>query len=125
MIPKQLMQFGPKYGAGDVAAVKDDSSLWGGRDIDYGYLFFLGTGRDSRRSEIGLALCDMRSCRSSGLGKQFAEVPFATVRAESFDVLKAIEESTKGSLTSGPEPNKIISDRLVIIVILYCFYCFA
>lgn len=59
--PRYITQFGAKYQSQiNVKVIKDDRTLWGVRDMDYGYVFFAGSGKDSRREEMVLALCDMK-----------------------------------------------------------------
>ena len=36
--------------------------------MNYGYLFFAGSGINSRREEMVIALCETNGCRQSGLG---------------------------------------------------------
>ena len=48
--------------------------------MTFGHLFFAGSGKNSRHSEMVVALCpNVKMCRSTGLGKAFWETPVATV----------------------------------------------
>lgn len=70
--PKYIAQYGRRNGfrlPASVNVIPDDAPLWGKRDMDFGYVFFAGSGRDSRLDEMVVALCDQRGCRQSGLGK--------------------------------------------------------
>lgn len=70
--PKYIAQYGRRHGyrlPPHVRVIADDPPMWGKRDMDFGYVFFAGSGRDSRMDEMVTALCDQRGCRQSGLGK--------------------------------------------------------
>ena len=85
-----------KYGGTDlkdIGVISDDPSLWGKRDMDFGYVFFAGSGPNSRRSEMVIALCMMKGCQVSGLGNAPWEVPVGTVRKEGFPTLQKIASS--------------------------------
>ena len=79
--PRYITQFGVKLqdassaGVKTVKTIKDDPSLWGRRDVDFGYLFFAGNGRHSRRDQMVLALCPQKGCIQTALGKAPWEVP--------------------------------------------------
>ena len=77
--PRYITQFGVKVQASQSAAgvktIKDDTSLWGKRDMDFGYLFFAGNGAHSRRDQMVLALCEQEGCIQTALGKAPWEVP--------------------------------------------------
>ena len=81
--PRYITQFGRKYlapGTPDpleqnhISVIKDDTSLWGLRDMDFGYLFFAGSGPNSRFDEMVVALCPMKGCIATGLGHADWEV---------------------------------------------------
>jgi len=36
--------------------------------MNFGYVFFAGSGINSRREEMVIALCETNGCRQSGLG---------------------------------------------------------
>jgi len=102
--PKYITQYGRKYRTpntpdplhkGGVQIIEDDPNLWGKRDMDFGYVFFAGSGRNSRYDEMVVALCDMKGCRSSGLGKADWETPVGTIRKDGFEVLRQIEGTGK------------------------------
>jgi cyclophilin family peptidyl-prolyl cis-trans isomerase len=76
--PRYITQFGAKLHATNTARVKtikDDASLWGKRDMDFGYLFFAGSGVHSRHDQMVLALCEQKGCIQTALGKAAWEVP--------------------------------------------------
>ena len=95
--PRYITQFGVKYGWNDgtegISTILDDPSLVGKREMDFGYLFFAGSGINSRRSELVISFCELDGCQQTGLGHAFWEVPFGSIRAENggYDVLRAIE----------------------------------
>ena len=95
--PKYITQFGVKYGGGKPVKyppnIKDDPSLWGIRDMDFGYVFFAGSGLNSRSDQMVIALCETKGCRLSGLGKAPWEVPVGTIRKEHFETLSQIAKS--------------------------------
>jgi len=92
--PRYISQFGAKYGWHEsVGGIFDDPSLWGKRDMNFGYLFFAGSGEHSRCSQMVVALCAKEGCRTTGLGRASWEVPVATIRRDGFDVLVNIERS--------------------------------
>lgn len=101
--PRYITQFGRKYREsgdadplrGNIQVIKDDPSLWGKRDMDFGYLFFAGSGANSRYDEMVVALCPMKGCRATGLGHADWETPVGTIRKEGFDALNAIMASGK------------------------------
>lgn len=72
--PKYLTQFGKRYYDSesfdpiDLPELKDDPSLVGIRDMDYGYLFLTGNLADNRKSEMAISFCEMDNCRVTGLG---------------------------------------------------------
>ena len=112
-------QFGPKYGGSQsfgVRGIRDDPSLWGQRDMDFGYVFFAvmksvlhftdfitisiychttlqGSGPNSRGNQMVVALCEKPGCIQTQLGKAPWEVPVGTIRKEGFEVLKRIGKS--------------------------------
>ena len=43
--------------------------------MDFGYVFFAGSGTNSRGSQMVVALCEIDGCRVTGLGKADWEVP--------------------------------------------------
>jgi hypothetical protein len=91
--PRYITQFGVKVQASQSAAgvktIKDDTSLWGKRDMDFGYLFFAGNGAHSRRDQMVLALCEQEGCIQTALGKAPWEVPIGTVCAKRTSALSA------------------------------------
>jgi len=102
--PKYITQYGRKYREphtpdplglppDPLRVISDDPSMWGKRDMDFGYVFFAGSGTDSRYDEMVIALCDMKGCRTTGLGKAQWETPVGTIRKEGFAVLRKIEDS--------------------------------
>lgn len=128
--PKYITQYGRKYRppntpdpirTAGVKVIKDDSNLWSKRDMDFGYVFFAGSGRDSRYDEMVVALCEMKGCRSTGLGKADWETPVGTIRREGFPVLREIEKSGRPyprlemagqhPKASGPNPSKLMQDK--------------
>lgn len=128
--PRYIMQFGRKYvdaatrsrlsHLDAIHTIPDDTTLWGKRDMDFGYIFFAGNGKDSRYDEMVIALCKMKGCRATGLGKAFWETPVGTIRKEGFDVLHKIEESGRPyprlemagqhPKANGPNLGKVVSD---------------
>jgi hypothetical protein len=52
-----------------------------------------GSGKNSRHSQMVVALCDKPGCRTSALGKADWEVPVGTVRRQGFGTLVDIERS--------------------------------
>lgn len=122
--PRYITQFGAKYGGGEVGGlrvIQDDPSLWGKRDMDFGYLFFAGSGPNSRLSEMVFALCMMKGCQVSGLGHAPWEVPVGTVRKEDFPTLQKVaasgfpyprlEMAGQHPEASGPNRNKLETDK--------------
>lgn len=101
--PRYVTQFGSgaKYVAPGTqrlhyAPIPDDAKTWGRRDMNYGYVFFAGSGVNSRHSQMVLALCpSIEMCRRSGLGKAPWETPVGTIRREGFEALGRIEDSGK------------------------------
>jgi peptidyl-prolyl cis-trans isomerase A (cyclophilin A) len=104
--PRYITQYGRKYIAPDspqqgylrragVSSIADDPTMWGKRDMDFGYVFFAGSGKDSRYDEMVIALCPMKGCIQTGLGKAFWETPVGTIRKEYHDVLREIQLSGK------------------------------
>ena len=102
--PRYITQYGRKYREphtpdplglppDPLGVIKDDPSMWGKRDMDFGYVFFAGSGTDSRFDEMVIALCDMKGCRTTGLGKAEWETPVGTIRKEGFAALRKIEDS--------------------------------
>ena len=80
--PRYITQFGAKLQANNkaqVKTIKDDPTLWGKRDMDFGYLFFAGSGPNSRHNQMVLALCEQKGCITTGLGKAPWEVPLGNV----------------------------------------------
>ena len=77
--PRYITQFGAKLQQTgkkvSVRTIKDDKSLWGKRDMDFGYLFFAGSGINSRHDQMVLALCEQAGCIQTALGKAPWEVP--------------------------------------------------
>ena len=121
--PRYIAQFGRRHGfelPDTVAPIPDDPPLWGRRDMDFGYFFFAGSGRDSRLDEMVVALCDAKGCRQSGLGKALWETPLGTIRKQGFAALRAIEASGKPyprlemagqhPKAAGPNPSKMLRD---------------
>lgn len=72
--PKYLTQFGHRYydsdsyDPSDLEFLKDDPSLRGVRDMDFGYLFFTGNEANGRKSEMAISFCEMDNCDVTGLG---------------------------------------------------------
>lgn len=102
--PRYITQFGRKYRAPDkpdplrenhIEVIKDDPSLWGLRDMDFGYVFFAGAGPNTRYDEMVVAFCPMKGCIATGLGHADWEVPVATIRKDDFGVLNEIMSSGK------------------------------
>jgi cyclophilin family peptidyl-prolyl cis-trans isomerase len=95
--PKYITQFGIKYGWSDgaegISTILDDPNIIGKREMDFGYVFFAGSGPNSRRSELVISFCELDGCKQTGLGNAPWETPFGTIRADrgGFDVLHAIE----------------------------------
>lgn len=58
---------------------------------NFGYVFFAGSGINSRRDELVIALCETNGCKISGLGAAPWETPFGTIRSDGFSILKQIE----------------------------------
>jgi len=129
--PRYITQFGRKYIApdspevgylkrGGISTLKDDPTMWGKRDMDFGYVFYAGSGPDSRFDEMVVALCPMGGCIQTGLGKAFWETPVATIRKEYHGVLREIMASgkpyprleMKGQHpdASGPDALKLMHD---------------
>lgn len=130
--PKYITQYGRKYIAPDSPDVgylkrgginmnlPDDPSLWGKRDMDFGYVFYAGSGKDSRYDEMVIALCPMHGCIQTGLGKAYWETPVATIRSQYYEVLRNIMSSGKPyprlemkgqhPQASGPDQGKLLSD---------------
>jgi len=127
--PKYITQYGRKYRQPNtldplreagVKVIADDPNMWGRRDMDLGYVFFAGSGRDSRFDEMVVALCDMKGCRASGLGKAQWETPVGTIRKEGFAVLSQIEATGRPyprlemagqhPKAAGPNPGKMMQD---------------
>lgn len=119
--PRYITQFGFRTGRKYTSQViMDDPPMWGKRDMNFGYMFFAGSGKNSRKEEMVFALCDTAGCRQTGLGKAFWETPFGTVRSEGFSVLHAIESSGKPyprlemkgqhEKAGGPDRAMIMSD---------------
>ncbi len=129
--PRYITQYGRKYIApdspqrgylkrGGIIQLEDDPPLWGKRDMDFGYIFYAGSGRNSRFDEMVTALCPMKGCIETGLGQAQWETPVATVRSEYHDVLRAIMESGKPyprlemhgqhPNAGGPDAGKLASD---------------
>eukprot|EP01041_Mallomonas_annulata_P003045 gene3045-5963_t len=124
--PRYITQFGVKNKdspgrLSHVRSIQDDRSLWGIRDMDFGYLFYAGSGNNSRGDEMVIALCEKPGCIISGLGKAPWEVPIATIRAEGFPVLEAIAKSgfpyprleMQGleKNAGGPDYTQLINDK--------------
>ena len=96
--PRYITQFGVKYRDPDTlpvpcSGIEDDPSLWGVRDMDFGYLFYAGSGPNSRGCQMVLALCEMDGCKVTTLGSTHWEVPLGSVRKDGFDVLREIARS--------------------------------
>lgn len=123
--PKYITQFGAKYKgfkpkSKPLKVIADDKSLWGIRDMAYGYVFFAGNGPNSRRSEMVIALCESKGCKVSGLGHADWEVPVATIRKEGFETLNMIASSGfpyprlemigQHPKAGGPDAGKIFSE---------------
>lgn len=126
--PHYITQFGAKYNKWAnvkndpelTGSILDDPSLWGKRDMDFGYLFYAGGGKNSRGDELVIALCDKPSCILSRLGKADWEVPIATIRKEGFQTLLDIAESGfpypklemigQNPKAGGPDLGKVNSD---------------
>lgn len=122
--PRYITQFGVKYQTDEdkknmpkFPPILDDPSLYGKRDMDFGYIFFAGSGSNSRAVQMVVALCPMAGCVVSTLGHAKWEVPIATIRKENFEVLLEIAKSgfpypkleMKGQHpdASGPNQGKI------------------
>ena len=78
--PKYITQFGIKYKDKTkknfpINVIQDDPTLWGIRDMNFGYIFFAGSGLNSRRDELVIALCETNGCKVSGLGAAPWETP--------------------------------------------------
>jgi peptidyl-prolyl cis-trans isomerase A (cyclophilin A) len=95
--------------------------MWGKRDMTFGYIFFAGSGANSRGAQMVLALCpDIDACRQTGLGKALWETPVGSVRKEDFPVLEKIMSSGKPYPrlemlgqhpdAGGPNQGKLVSD---------------
>jgi peptidyl-prolyl cis-trans isomerase A (cyclophilin A) len=104
--PRYITQYGRKYIAenspdkgylqrGGITVLKDDPPLWGKRDMDFGYIFYAGSGIDSRYDEMVTALCPMKGCIQTGLGKAHWETPVGTIRREYHDVMRHVMLSGK------------------------------
>lgn len=99
--PHYITQFGTKYNKwADVkkdpeltGSIADDPSLWGKRDMDFGYLFYAGGGKNSRSDEMVIALCDKPGCKLAELGRAEWEVPIGTIRKEGFQTLLDIADT--------------------------------
>jgi peptidyl-prolyl cis-trans isomerase A (cyclophilin A) len=122
--PRYITQFGAKYGGNrvdDLKVIKDDPTLWGKRDMDFGYVFFAGSGPNSRYNEMVFALCMMKGCKVSGLGNAPWEVPVGTIRKEAFPVLQDIAASGfpyprlempgQTPKAGGPDRHKLETDK--------------
>jgi hypothetical protein len=72
--PKYLTQFGQRYFSEDkfdpdgLPPLKDDASLKGRRDMDYGYLFFAANEQNARKAEMAISFCEMVNCDVTALG---------------------------------------------------------
>lgn len=72
--PKYLTQFGHRYfdsesfDPTDLDTLKDDPSIRGIRDMDFGYFFFTGNTDNDRKSEMAISFCEMENCDVTGLG---------------------------------------------------------
>lgn len=127
--PKYVTQFGVKHWpqgnplveGGLTEPLPDDPSLWGRRDMRFGFLFFAGSGGNSRTTQMVIALCPTEDqCRLTGLGKAFWEVPVGSIRRSGFSALERIGDSGKpyprlemigqDPKAGGPFPWKIASD---------------
>ena len=58
--PRYITQFGVKYRHKDsprvaCAGITDDPSLWGARDMDFGYLLYAGSGANGRGCQVVVA----------------------------------------------------------------------
>lgn len=102
--PKYVTQFGVKHwpdgnplvASGLNRPIPDDPSLWGRRDMRFGFLFFAGNGENSRSAQMVVALCPtVELCRSTGLGRAYWEVPVGTIRKDGFAALGRIGDSGK------------------------------
>ena len=127
--PRYITQFGRKWREpgsvnplqGKIQVIKDDPSLWGKRDMDFGYVFFAGSGANSRYDEMVVALCPMKGCRQTGLGHADWETPVGTIRKEGFETLNAIMASGKPyprlemhgqhPQASGPSPARMMKEK--------------
>lgn len=82
---------------GSLGAIADDPTHWGSStsdvEMDFGMIFFAGSGANSRTDQLVFALCKLEGCKTTALGKAKWEVPFGRVREEDFDVLHKIEKS--------------------------------
>lgn len=56
--PKYITQFGQGRHTKASKVLMDDPTLWGKRDMNYGYLFYAGSGKNSRSNDMVFALCD-------------------------------------------------------------------
>lgn len=61
--------------------------------MDFGNVFFAGSGPNSRDDQMVIALCNEANCKETGLGRADWEVSVGTIRPEGWDVLEAIQES--------------------------------
>eukprot|EP01035_Chromulina_nebulosa_P016935 gene16935-22427_t len=122
--PRYVTQFGVKYNyniPNNIKVIKDDPSLWGKRDMDFGYVFFAGSGPNSRQGQMVFALCERKGCITSGLGSAPWEVPVGTIRKESFQTLYSIAQSGfpypkleligQHPKAAGPIINKLIVEK--------------
>ena len=116
--PRYITQFGPKFNSKvKYRTIKDDPSLVGHRDMDFGNVFFAGSGKDSRDDQMVIALCDVNGCKQTGLGHALWEVSLGTIRKAGWPVLERIQESgrpypklempglTKGA--TGPDQSRL------------------
>ena len=92
--PRYITQFGPKFDSNvHYRRINDDPTLVGKRDMDFGYVFFAGSGTNSRDDQMVISLCDSNGCHLTGLGNAPWETPLATIRKSNFPTLHSIEES--------------------------------
>ena len=61
--------------------------------MDFGNVFFAGSGANSRDDQMVIALCDEAGCKETGLGHADWEVSLGTIRPEGWAVLEAIQDS--------------------------------
>lgn len=98
--PRYITQFGAKYrepnsitNTLNCQSFEDDRSMWNVRDMDMGYIFFAGSGINSRGCQMVFSLCEMGGCKQTTLGSTPWEVPIGTIRKDGFNVLRDIGQT--------------------------------